>query len=131
MPVTTYDLPKALYILGGAPIGKQNIALGTTGARTIFQFPTQNFGIGKCAVFFCTFDNFSSTATTATANMGQSTVATQNDWVSGTSINPANTPITLGIPSTMISYAPGTLFQINITGAGAGTCDVTCYGTYY
>lgn len=77
MPVTTYDLPKALYILGGAPIGKQNIALGTTGARTIFQFPTQNFGIGKCAVFFCTFDNFSSTATTATANMGQSTVATE------------------------------------------------------
>jgi hypothetical protein len=124
MAFTSTDLLKAL----GTPAFKvPAFNLATSGVTTLFTFPNLGYGTAKHFVVCIVADNFSSTATTATTNFGQSGTATQNDYVSGASLNPANSPVILWPPSTNITFGNGTVIQANTTGAGAGTCTLTIW----
>lgn len=125
MPFNTQDILRSL----GNPNSKFTLNLATAGVQTLFTFPALNLGANKSFVNLITLEGFSAGATTATSNFGQSTTATQNDYASGSSLNPANSPIFIWPPSTNISFNPNTIFQINTTAAGSGTCTVSIWTT--
>jgi hypothetical protein len=125
MAFTTADILKSL----GNPNSKFTLNLATAGAQTMFVFPSLNQGANKYIVDLITGDGFSTGATTSTTNFGQSTAASQNDYISGASLNPANSPIFIWPPSTNINYNPGVTFQCLTTGAGSGTCTLTFWLT--
>ena len=126
MAFTSTDLVKSL----GAPALKFTFNLATSGVQTLFTTPNIQYGLGKHWIDCIAIDNFSSGATTATVNFGQSTTATQNDYSSGASLNPASaSPICLWPPNTNITFNNNVIIQANTTGTGSGTCTLTIWTT--
>jgi len=128
MAFTALELAKAL----GPPTFKfPSFNLATSGVQTLFTTPNTTYGMGKHVIICIAIDTFSAGATTATTNFGQSTTATQNDYASGASINPANSPIFLWPPSTNINFNNNVIIQSNTTGTGSGTCTLTIWTEDY
>ena len=121
MAFTVDDIAKAL---GNEAAEFNTFNLATAGVQTLFTFGSINLGSNKNFIVLMTIDNFSVGATTATINFGQSTTATQNDYSSALSVNPALLQIFVWPPSTNISFTPRTIIQSNTTGDGSGTCDI-------
>ena len=103
--------------------------LGATGATNVTTIlPSYNVGAGKAVVMGLQFDTYSAGATGFTVSAGQSGATT--DWMGATAVVVSSAGTLFLMAQTSNSYGPGTVFQVNVTAAGAAgqTCTVTVLG---